>query len=280
MADEPKPLPQTFEVPLDVILPFAHADLPADFEGLFFRKQERYGLMMQEWEDMQKYDPRYYLPADFGRPGAFEKEGEIGVPDVHYLLIYQHGLRQDIVGIYGCDRTQYIFEGTDEAGRPVKAENKGWRLSIIADPNDLSYAKYGFINAGALTIFKMFYAHGMRKVTAEVDKTNYRSNAFCRWLGFKNPCYITKAVVTDSQNKEKTVPMHHIVYRANLISLIRHITHMQKEYEKKYMETHGERRSFTHADRVSPIDWTGQEYFKRIAQQAVDRMTDYLKNAR
>jgi 1,4-alpha-glucan branching enzyme len=51
LSKKKQPLPEYFEVPVDVILAFAHKDLPVDFEGLFFRRYDKKDepLEFKEW---------------------------------------------------------------------------------------------------------------------------------------------------------------------------------------------------------------------------------------
>lgn len=280
MPPKKKTLPTCFEVPIDMILAFAHKDLPTDFEGLFFRKYNRKDspIEFQEWRDSVEQDPRYYFsipPCDEKPP---KSAGNIGVSHADYMLIYQHGGTQEIIGTYGAFRSKYYFEGCDIKNKKVKGYHNAWSLSVITNPKDKQKAEFGFLNAASISILSMFYAHGMREVTAEVHETNWRSNSFVRWMGFKNPVHLQKMAHEHGPSRGWLLPVTHKIYHDKLAVILRHMLKLADLRREQYRAKYGHYRDFVFSDTANPIDPTGQKLIHTKLNDSVQQMVNFMES--
>ena len=269
-----QPLPEYFEVPVDVILAFAHKDLPADFEGLFFRRYDKKDepLEFKEWNYELEHDSRFYLtfPPCESRPP--KEVGDIGVNNVDYMLVYQHGGSQEILGTYGAFRSKYYYKGIDEKGKEVQGHHDGWSLCVITNPKDKMPAEYGFLNAAGVSALSVFYAAGMRQVVVEPHNTNWRSNSFVRWMGFKNPIYIHEMAKEYGIADGWIMPTSHKLYASKLSNIIRHMLKLGDLRRAQYLKRYGYYRQFVFSDKANPIDVTGQKLMNQMCDKVIQKM--------
>lgn len=280
MAVKKKTLPNAFEVPVDLILAFAHKDLPADFEGLFFRRYDKKDepLEFREWNFELEHDSRFYLtfpPCEGKTP---KEAGDIGVDDVHYMLVYQYGGKQDILGTYGAFRSKYYYNGTDEKGKAVQGNHNGYSLCVITNPKDKKSAEYGFLNAAAVSCLSVFYAAGMRRVVVEPHNTNWRSNSFVRWMGFKNPIHVHEIAKEYGIADGWIMPTAHKLYSSRLSTIIRHMLEQGDLRRAKHLKQFGSYRRFVFSDKANPIDVTGQKLMDQECERVIQKFEVFLNS--
>ena len=280
MSPKNKTLPEHFEVPIEFILAFAHKDLPADFEGLFFLKYDKrddaFGI--SEWEKTFEQDARYFFsfPPHEGKPP--KEAGDINAERADYLLVYQCGGVQEIVGTYGCFRSKYYYQGVDELGQPVQGHHNGWSLCVITNPNNKKMAEYGFLNAAGVSILSAFYEAGMRQVVVEPHITNWRSNSFVRWMGFKNPIHITQMSQTQDLMTGEVMPASHKFYVSDLSAIIRYMEKSAEVRKCQYFRKNGCYREFVYADTAKPLDLSGQPIINQIHDKIFDKFKRLADN--
>lgn len=280
MAVKKKTLPDYFEVPIDLILAFAHKDLPADFEGLFFRRYDKKDepLEFREWNFELEHDSRFYLtfpPCESKPP---KEVGDIGVENIDYMLVYQHGGTQEILGTYGAFRSKYFYEGTNEKGKTLQGHHDGWSLCVITNPKDKKSAEYGFLNAAGVSCLSVFYAAGMRQVVVEPHETNWRSNSFVRWMGFKNPIHIHEISKEYGIAEGWIMPASHKLYASRLSTIIRHMLKQGDLRRAKHLKQFGVYRQFVFSDKANPIDITGQKLIDQECERVVQKFEVFLNN--
>ncbi len=280
MAVKKKTLPEYFEVPIDLILAFAHKDLPADFEGLFFRRYDKKDKPLEfcEWQFLLEHDSRFYLtfPPCEGKPP--KEVGDIGVESVDYMLVYQHGGTQEILGTYGTFRSRYFYEGTDEKGKTVQGNHNGWSLCVITNPKDKKSAEYGFLNAAAVSCLSVFYAAGLRQVVVELHETNWRSNAFVRWMGFRKSIHVHEISKEYGIANGWIMPASHKLYSSRLSVLIRHILKQGDLRRAKHLKQFGAYRRFVFSDTANPIDVTGQKLIEQESEKVIQKFEVFLNS--
>lgn len=279
MAVKRKPLPQAFEVPVDIILAFAHKDLPDDFEGLFFRRYDKKDepLEFREWNYELEHDSRFYLtfPPCEGKPP--KEVGDIGVDGVDYMLVYQHGGIQEILGTYGTFRSRYFYEGTDEKGKHIQGNHNGWSLCVITNPKDKKSAEYGFLNAAGVSCLSVFYAAGMRQVVVEPHETNWRSNSFVRWMGFKNPIHVHEIAKEYGIADGWIMPAAHKLYSSRLSTIIRHMLKQGDLRRAKHLKQYGTYRQFVFSDKANPIDVSGQKLMDQQCDNILKKFDAFIE---
>lgn len=280
MSVQKKALPEHFEVPIESILAFAHKDLPTDFEGLFFLKYDKrddaFGI--SEWKKTFDQDARYFFsfPPYAGKPP--KEAGDINAEQVDYLLVYQHGGVQEIIGTYGAFRSKYYYQGVDEQGVAVQGHHNGWSLYVITNPNNKKMAEYGFLNAAGVSILSVFYEAGMRQVVVESHITNWRSNSFVRWMGFKNPIHITQISQNHDASQGEVIPTFHKFYVSDLSVIIRHMEKSAEVRKCQYFRKNGHYRSFVYADTAKPLDLSGQPIVDQIHDKIFNKFKQIADN--
>lgn len=280
MVAKEKKLPDCFEVPIDLILAFAHRDLPVDFEGIFFLKYDRWddAFGIEEWKKGFEQDARYSfsLPPHDGKPP--KEAGDIGVEYADYVLIYQHGGTQEIIGTYGAFRSKYYWQGIDEQGQSAQGHHNGWSLCVITNPNNKKMAQYGFLNAAGLSILSVFYKAGMRQVVVEPHVTNWRSNSFVRWMGFQSPIHITYMSQNRDMSQSEVISASHKFYSSDLSTIIRHMTKSAEVRKCQYFRKNGHYRSFVYADTAKPLDLSGQPIVDQIHDKIFNKFKQIADN--